>query len=738
MTIFIGTNAGDIIAPGLISPGVIALGPDATPGDGDDTIIARGGNDGVAGGKGVDTALLGAGDDFFSWAPADGSDAVFGQAGFDRLDFDGDDKAETFTLKATGGEARLDRDVGAVTMRLSSMERIDLFAGGGADDVQIGKMTGSGVQEVRIDLSGVKGAGTGDGIADSVTLSDSAAASFITLFDDGGSVSVIGLEAFVALAGVEAEDSVTLKAGGGDDVVSASGVAGGVRLTLDGGSGDDAITGGQGNDMLLGGIGDDIVIGGRGDDVARLGSGDDIFVWNNGDGSDRVEGGTGNDDLTFNGFAADEVFALEASGKRAILTRDLGGIRMDVNDVEGVTIRADGGADRVEIGDLTATDVRSVEISLGLPGRAGDGAADMITLTGAAANEDINIASVGAQITVAGLPAAVTIFGVEGTDNLVVSGGGGADFVGALNVAAGTVRLTLDGGAGDDFVMGGAGSETFLGGDGDDNLFAGGGDDHVFGGRGNENAILGDGNDRFTWAPGEGNDSVDGGAGFDTLDFNGSSIGEVIDVLAENGAALLLRDVDAVRMELNDVERVDLQLLGGTDEVRVGDLTGTDLSEIVIDMGGPDGAADFIVIDGTDGADAVTIGVEDGAIVIEGLGAAIRILNAEAGLDQFLFRGFGGDDIVDASGLSGIGLFVQGGDGDDVILGSAAADVLSGDGGDDIIFGNDGNDRLFGGSGDDFLDGGANLDTLSPGGGQDILLNGEIIGESFASDTFLF
>lgn len=731
MTIFIGTNADDIIAPGLISPGVIPLGPDTTPGDGNDTIIARGGDDVVAGGKGADTALLGTGDDVFGWALADGSDAVFGQAGFDRLDFDGDDSRETFTLRALDNEARLDRDVGEVTICLSSMERIDLFAGGGGDVVGIADMAGSGVEEVRIDLSGVKGAGTGDGMADSIVVSDGADASFVTLLGNGGSVSVIGLDAFIRIDAIEAQDVVILKAGGGDDVVSASGVAGGVRLTLDGGAGDDELTGGQANDTLLGGKGDDFVIGGRGDDVARPGTGDDVFVWNNGDGSDRVDGGAGNDDLAFNGFAADEVFVLQASGARAMLTRDLGDIRMNLNDIEGATIRADGGADRVEIGDLTATDVRAVEIALSLPGRAGDGAADVVSLTGNAEGAVIDIISGGGSlITVEGLPAAVSVFGVEALDTLVVNGGGGDDIIRSREVATGAARIVLDGGAGLDFLFGGDNDETFLGGDGDDGLFSGGGDDNVFGGRGDDFARLGAGDDRFTWAPGDGNDVVDGEAGTDTLAFDGSGATETIEIAADGAAAVLLRDVGAVRMDLVDVERIDVRAFGGTDEVRVGDLTGTDLTEIVIDLGGSDGAADSIVIDGTVGDDIITIGVEGGAIVIDGLAATIRILGAEAGLDQFLFRGFGGDDVVDASGLAGIGLFVQAGEGDDVILGSLGADVLSGDGGDDIIFGFAGNDRLFGGPGDDVLDGGADLDTLTAGGGQDILLNGEITGES--------
>jgi hypothetical protein len=100
----------------------------------------------------------------------------------------------------------LDRDIGEVEIRLSGMERIDLFAGGGADLVRIGGMTGSGVQEVHIDLDGVQGAGTGDRVTDMVVLSEGEDASFVTLLGDGGSASVLGLDAFVGLGSVDVGD----------------------------------------------------------------------------------------------------------------------------------------------------------------------------------------------------------------------------------------------------------------------------------------------------------------------------------------------------------------------------------------------------------------------------------------------------------------------------------------------------------------------------------------------------
>lgn len=49
MTTFLGTDGTDTIVPGFVSPGVEARGPGATPGDGEDTILARAGDDVVAG-----------------------------------------------------------------------------------------------------------------------------------------------------------------------------------------------------------------------------------------------------------------------------------------------------------------------------------------------------------------------------------------------------------------------------------------------------------------------------------------------------------------------------------------------------------------------------------------------------------------------------------------------------------------------------------------------------------------
>jgi Ca2+-binding RTX toxin-like protein len=126
---------------------------------------------------------------------------------------------------------------------------------------------------------------------------------------------------------------------------------------------------------------------------------------------------------------------------------------------------------------------------------------------------------------------------------MVVSAGGGDDEVRIFN-AADPLPLTIDGGSGDD---------TLLDNNGADVLIGGVGNDHVDGGVGADNAKLGAGNDHFQWDPGDGSDTVEGESGDDALDFNGSNIGEQIDVSANGSSVRLFRNVASVTMDVDGV-----------------------------------------------------------------------------------------------------------------------------------------------------------------------------------------
>ena len=666
-----------------------------TGGDGDDTLIGGDGNDLVDGGRGSDTAQLGAGDDTFVWNPGDGSDTVDGGNGFDTLLFNGANVNENIAIVAHGSHATLTRDVANITMDLDAMEKIQLNVLGGADNIVVGDLTGTDVKEVDIDLSSPAGSGTGDLAADSVTVTGTKRDDFVLISTNGTTVTVNGLPAQVNISGAEgALDALVVDGLGGDDVIDASQLAAGqLGLTVDGGDGNDTIVGSAGADKLFGGAGDDVVTGGAGNDTAFLGDGDDTFIWNPGDGSDTVEGQAGNDTLVFNGSNANEVMNIFANGSRVALTRDVGNVTMDLNGIETIQVNARGGADTIVVGDLTGTGVNQVAIDLSAqPGRdGGDMAPDQVVVNATAGDDTIKIEGSGGDVTVRGLAADVTITHAEGAnDSLTVNGLGGNDTIDASALQAGSINLLLNGGAGNDELIGSAGNDT------------------VIGGQGADTALLGNGDDTFVWNPGDGSDTVEGQGGTDTLQFNGSNVNENMDISANGSRVRLFRDVGNVTMDLNGIENINVAAAGGADNITVNDLTGTDVSQVAIDLAGQpgtvggDGQIDTITINGTEGDDVITLTDNNGVLTVSGLAATMTISNFDPN-DRIVINGLGGDDVIDATGLGAIQLTANGGDGDDVLIGSAGNDTLTGGNGDDVLIGGGGLDVLDGGPGDNVV-----------------------------------
>src|SRR5262249_42790988 len=125
------------------------------------------------------------------------------------------------------------------------------------------------------------------------------------------------------------------------------------------------------------------------------------------------------------------------------------------------------------------------------------------------------------------------------SENLVLNANGGDDSFSATGNLAALIAITVDGGPGNDTLLGSNGNDTLLGGDGND---------FIDGQQGNDTVQLGAGDDTFQWDPGDGSDTVEGQDGTDTLIFNGSNIGENIAVAANRGRVRLTRDVGAVTM----------------------------------------------------------------------------------------------------------------------------------------------------------------------------------------------
>jgi Ca2+-binding RTX toxin-like protein len=245
---------------------------------------------------------------------------------------------------------------------------------------------------------------------------------------------------------------IIVRAGAGNDAVrmdESNGVfTDTIPTTIDGGTGNDRIAGGKGNERLLGGPGNDSIDGNGGDDVALLGTGSDTFVWDPGDGSDTIEGGAGADTMLFNGAAASEQVDLSTSGHRLKFFRNPGNVTMDTAGVERVDFNALGGADVVTVNDLTGTGVRVVHVDLAgtLGGVAGDGQADRVIVNGTNRRDAIDVSGDSNVVKVSGLAATTEILHSEFTnDRLDVNTLAGTDTVGSAGLAAGAIRLFLDG-----------------------------------------------------------------------------------------------------------------------------------------------------------------------------------------------------------------------------------------------------------------------------------------------------
>jgi Ca2+-binding RTX toxin-like protein len=247
---------------------------------------------------------------------------------------------------------------------------------------------------------------------------------------------------------------------------------------------------------------------------------------------------------------------------------------------------------------------------------------------------------------------------------------------------------------------GGLGADVFLGSEGDD---------LINGGDGNDVALMGDGDDTFVWNPGDDNDILEGQAGFDTMLFNGANVAENIDISANGGRVLFFRNVASVTMDMNDVECIDFNALGGADTIVVNDLSGTDTTEINLNLaavgGGGDAQPDNVIVQGTNGDDVAQVFGDASGVAVIGLAARVNITGAEAANDRLTVNALAGDDVVEASGLAAgtIQLTADGGDGDDVLIGGAGNDVLAGGAGDDVLLGGPGVDILDGGPGDNIV-----------------------------------
>ncbi len=452
------------------------------------------------------------------------------------------------------------------------------------------------------------------------------------------------------------------------------GTAGADNLTGDGndnvlvgGQGNDTLIGLAGNDALKGATGNDSLDGGDGDDILSGGAGDDTLI--GGDGADTIDPGSnsGNGDLIQPGADSNLITFNDPGVGFFILnyTDQSVGIDATFNNTDGTVVKT-GGTDTIE--GVNAID--GVVGGLMLLGGSGDDtvSADLIDQ-----NEFFQFR------------------GGAGNDDF--TGGGGFDRLDYVAAAGGiTANLEL--------------GQTTDDGDGGIDVFSA--IDEIRGSDFNDSLLGSSGNDRFITR--QGDDTVDGGAGFDLLRYDRSTV-ENVDIDLSAGTASVTQNGFLFNETISNIESVRGSRTGSDT------LTGDSNANRLDGRGGDDS------ISGGDGND--TLNGEEGNDTIN-TGDGVDTANGGDGTDLLVID-FGAtgnnnnitiqgttDDITQATGFDQFGdvktisgfeqAFLTGANGQDLLAGGAL---------DDTLIGGDGFDTLNGGSGGaDVLQGGLSDDTL--------------------------
>ena len=252
------------------------------------------------------------------------------------------------------------------------------------------------------------------------------------------------------------------------------------------------------------------------------------------------------------------------------------------------------------------------------------------------------------------------------------------------------VSIRVDGGDGDDTILGSADfNDSLIGSDGNDTITVGAGNNLISSGDGHDTVTAGAGND--TIDAGDGNDLVIAGAGNDSI-----RAGDGNDVVSG----------DDGNDFVNAGNGEDLINGNADDDTLLGDFGLDSLN----------GDAGNDSLNGGGGRDSLSGGDDDDTL--NGSGAN-DLLNGDAGNDSI--NGGTGADSID------------GGDGDDSIVGGLSSDIIFAGAGADLVYGGGGNDSVTGGQGDDTIFGNGGADSLQGSNGFDSITGGD--GDDYLDAT---
>lgn len=721
-------------------------------GSGNDTLIGSAGDDVILGSAGDDSLAGGAGNDIFQYTgTSNGFDAVSGGTGTNSISALANStiigltaisgiqaiSGGAFTGVSIAGSAVVDIldftgivltaitkiDGGAGNDTITGSNGNDTILGSGGDDVLNGG-AGDDVFQFTGSANGADVIAGGDG---NDTIAALAANSVIGLSSVSG-VETITAGGFsgVTIAGSSLSDTLSFAA------ITLTGI-----VSINGGVGDDVITGSSSADVMLGGTENDTLSGGAGDDTLNGGAGTNI-----------LDGGLGTDVAQYSGTAGSYSVSDNGNGTFALTGA---GVNDTLSSIENLNF-SDGTftlASRVGLG-LSFTGTASAETLTGGGGNdtftglggddtlLGNGGNDTFRVTGTADGFDIVDGGAGSDtITATVANATIGLTSLTGVEAITSGGFAGVSIVGssvANTLDFSAVTLTgitrIDGGAGNDVINGSSAADTIVGSAGDDTLNGG------------------DGNDAFQYTgTANGFDSVSGGLGTDTITAlaNSSVIGLTSIAGVEAVSAGSFTGVSIAGSANNDVLNftgVTLTAItlidGGAGNDTITGSSGADTirgSAGDDALSGGDGNDTFQYTGTTNGFDAVNGGL--GTDSISALASSTVIgLTSISGVETITAGSFTGvsitgsanGDTLDFSSTTLTAITrIDGGAGNDTIVGSLAADTLLGSGGDDTINAGGGNDTIqYTGTanGFDAVDGGAGTDTISA------LANSTVIGLS--------
>ena len=270
----------------------------------------------------------------------------------------------------------------------------------------------------------------------------------------------------------------------------------------------------------------------------------------------------------------------------------------------------------------------------------------------------------GISVTVNGGSGNDTIIGGDGSETLNGDSGNDQIFAGSGNntVADGpgndlvdltqnSTPITYTTGGGNDTVLGTSFDDSITGSSGNDRLEGRGGNDSLIGAGGADTLLGQEGSDVVTWNSGDGSDVIEGGSGdSDRVTANGSAAADFFQALAAPGSKVEL-DAGPFALTIGSVEDLAINALGSGDIISLFDLSSTDLRTAALDVGS---GSDTVSVFGGNNADTIeTSPLGPSQVAVSGLAQAITVQPVDSG-DNLTVNGAGGEDTLIADATSAL------------------------------------------------------------------------------------